>query len=82
MRHVIFFHCIGDNLLTESDLQILKIVLVEHLPKMEKILNLDQDDPSTITKKKVIKCLQQVDQHDFADILKENQGKNNVIMKS
>ena len=66
-------------MLTESDLKILKIVLVEYLPKMEN-LNLDQDDPATITKKKVIKCLQQVDQHDLADILKENQGKN--IMKS
>ena len=67
---------IDENVLTESDLRILNIVLVEHLPKLkERGLNLDHI--ISITKEEVVKCLQQIDQHSLADILSKNQGKSN-----
>ena len=69
----------GENLLSESDLRILNIVLVEHLPKLKGIgLDLDHNITLFITKQEVIKCLQQVGQQSLADILSKYQGKNNV----
>ena len=65
---MIDFSIVGDTLLTEGDLRILKIVLGKHLP-----INLTRPP---VTKMEVIKHLQQIDQYTFADILSKNQGKN------
>ena len=74
---MIDFSIIGDTVtfLTEGDLRILNIILVEHLAKLiDRGINLNPDDRPT--KEEVIKCLQEIEQNDFADILKEDQGKN------
>ena len=52
----------------------LNIVLAEHLPKlMESGLNLNQDN--RITKEEVVMHLQKINQHEFAKILSETNGK-------
>ena len=52
----------------------LNVVLAEHLPKlMESGLNLNQDNH--ITKEEVVMHLQKIDQHEFAKILSESNGK-------
>ena len=72
---------VGENPLTESDVQILKIALTEHIVTLkEKGLNLSQDDspapPAPITKKMVVKFLYQIGQHELANILNEDNGKS------
>ena len=72
---------VGENPLTESDVQILKIALTEHIVTLkEKGLNLSQDDgsapPAPITKKMVVKVLHQIGQHELANILNEENGKS------
>ena len=62
--------------MSESDIQILKIALYEHLPKLkESGLDLNQDyyHPS-ITKEEVVKHLHDIDLHQFAEILSESKG--------
>ena len=52
----------------------LNIVLAEHLPKlMESGLNLNKDN--CITKEEVVMHLHKIDQHEFAKILSESNGK-------
>ena len=66
---------IGDDSLTKNDVQILSIVLAEHLPILkEKGLNL-QDD-ATVTKEKVVIFLRLIGQHELARILSESDGKS------
>ena len=65
------------NVLTESEIQILNIVLAEHLSNLEEIgLHLNQDN--RITKEEVVIHLQKVD-NELAKILSENNGKISSI---
>ena len=67
---------VGENPLTESNLQILKVVLAEHIVTLEeKGLNLSQDD-SPVTKEMVVKVLHQIGQQELAKILNEDNGKS------
>ena len=73
---IVFFLFKG-NVLSESDIQILNIVLAEQLPKLkESGLSLTHDN--RITKEEVVMHLQKIDQHDFAKILR-NEGKISSI---
>lgn len=52
-------------------------MLVEYLDKLKEVgLNFEVADASqtTITKKKVVQCLQRIRQHNLADILAARQG--------
>ena len=69
MIHTTFF-----IVLTENDIQILKIVLAEHLLKLEES-GLDLNENNCITKEEVVIHLKKIDQHAFAVILGEEKGK-------
>ena len=70
---IILFYSKG-NVLSENDVQILNIVLAEHLSKLkESGLNLNQDN--CITKEEVVIHLKKIDQHESANILNESKGK-------
>ena len=74
MLHDVLFYFFKGNVLTESDIKVLNVVLAGHLPKlMESGLNLNQDN--RITKEEVVMHLQKIDQHEFAKILSESNGK-------
>ena len=69
-----YFFYLKGNILTESDIRILNIVLAEHLSKLkENDFNLNQDEH--ITKEEVVLHLEKIDQYEFAKILSENKGK-------
>ena len=75
MFFFVFFFNLKGNVLTKSDIQILNIVLAEHLSKLEDSnLNLNQDDHPRITKEEVVIHLQKIEQHEFARILSESKG--------
>ena len=68
--------------LSADDLRILNIILIEYLDRMKQVglyfetsvadkLAIDQP---AITKKRVVECLQQIEQHDLAEILSKKQG--------
>ena len=68
-------HCtlFKGNILTESEIQILNIVLAKQVPKLKEIgLNLNQDN--RITKEEVVIHLQKVND-ELAKILSKNNGK-------
>ena len=65
--------------LSADDLRILNIVLVEYLNRLGKVglyLETTVASQTVITKKTVVKGLQQIGQHDLANILSTRQGEN------
>jgi hypothetical protein len=69
-----FFFCFQGNILTESDIRILAVILAEHLRNLkEQGLNLNEGE--RITKKEVVIHLQNIDQQELAEILSQDSGK-------
>ena len=65
--------------LSADDLRILNIVLVDHLDKLDGVglkLSTAAASQTAITKKNVVDCLQQIGQHDLANVLSARQGEN------
>ena len=65
--------------LSADDLRIFNIVLVEYLDRLKEVgLNFESAIASqtTVTKKKVVKCLRQIRQRHLADILNGSQGES------
>ena len=63
--------------LSADELRILKILLEEHLVKLnENGLNIESaiSDQLDVTNERVVKCLRIIDQKDKADILDKKQG--------
>ena len=80
IRACLYLFLIVDETLTESDIRILNIVLAKHLLTTElkgrlSGLNLNQDDRPPITKEEVVMFLQEIHQHQFANILSGNRGR-------
>ena len=76
------FH--SDEQLSADDLRILIIVLVEYLDKLKEVgLNFETAVASktTITKRKVVQCLQRIHQPQLADILSARQGESGFVIK-
>ena len=70
---IILFYSKG-NVLSENDVQILNIVLAEHLSKLKETgLILKQDN--RITKEEVVIHLKKIDQYESAEILSKSKGK-------
>ena len=77
-----FFH--SDEQLSADDLRILSIVLVEYLDSLKEVgLNFETAvaGQTTITKRKVVQCLQRIYQPQLADILSARQGEYRVVIK-
>ena len=67
------------NVLIESDIRVLALVLSEYLPNLERSgLNLKQDN-IRITKEELVMHLRNIDQHELADIFSEDDGKTSSI---
>ena len=67
------------NVLTESDIRVLALVLSEYLPNLEGSgLNLKQDNIH-ITKEELVMHLRNIDQHQLAEIFSEDNGKTSSI---
>lgn len=64
------------NLLSESDIRILAVILAEHLKGSG--LNLNQGEH--IPKEKVVMHLKNISQHKLAEILREDGGKTFKLM--
>jgi hypothetical protein len=70
--------------LSADELRILNIVLVEYMDKLNvvglyfetAITDQRSTNQPVVTKKKVVECLQQINQHELAGILIKRQGKN------
>lgn len=76
------FH--SDEQLSPDDLRILSIVLVEYLEKLKEVgVNFETAVASqtTITKRKVVQCLQRIHQPHLADILSARQGESGIVIK-
>ena len=74
---------ISGNLLSESDIQVLALVLSEYLTNLEKSgLSLKQGE--RITKEEVVVQLRKINQHELAEILSKDRGKTSkmVIVKN
>ena len=66
------------NVLTESDVRVLALVLSEYLPNLERSgLNLKPD--IRITKEELVMHLRKIDQHELAKIFSEDDGKTSSI---
>ena len=66
------------NILTESDIRILNLILSEHLTNLEKSgLSLEQS--KRITKEEVVMHLRKIDQHKLAELLSEDNGKTSSV---
>ena len=79
----VLFHS-GEQL-SADDLRILSIVLVEYLDKLKEVgLNFETAAASqtTITKRRVIQCLQRIRQPHLADILSTRKGESVVTTRS
>ena len=69
-----FVHCYLGNLLSESDIRILAVILTEHLHNLkERGLNLNQGE--RISKEEVVIQLKNIGQHELAEILRKDRGK-------
>ena len=65
------------NLLPESDVRILAVILIEHLHSLKEYgLNLKQGE--RITKEEVVMHLRKIDQHELAEILRKDSGKISI----
>ena len=72
-------YCHSGERLSADELRILNIVLVEYLDNLKQV-GIDFEtavaSQTTITKKKVVESLQQIRQHNLADILNGRQGES------
>ena len=69
----------GQQLLSIDELRILKIVLADHMIKLEENgLSIERaiSDKLDITKASIVDCLRTIDQNDMADNLAKRRGKN------
>ena len=63
--------------MSADDLTVLNLVLVEYLDKLKEVgltFETSVASKTAITKKRVVECLQQIHQHDLANILSGRQG--------
>ena len=75
----------GQQLLSIDELRILKIVLADHMTKLEDNgLSIEKalSDKLDITKASLVECLRAIDQNDMADNLAKKQGKSIPLPQS